>query len=462
MEKLKGENINVLPFKEIKKVCDLIYFEGPILSHFKDKYGKNILFYWVDLNDVLNRWLVFQISQDQLYKYLSKNTSLRNIIEAPINDIFYSVEIGDKLEYKNIVQIFKDELIEKYIPDVESFYESEVPAFYLKGLKDYQETFLMESFLSHAIYIKAEPNKKTKSKNHGLVDVVDCADFLYGYGNSYKALLVYEVRREFQNRDIVDEKRVRKATKQVVDASLLNLVKSKAASFAIALSPNNITVIDESFLNKQWRDGVFQLFKRDVVTIDQKTEEEVDQIIKERGENYTYDVYKPIIDLYNNKNIEINITDKNFASKRTINSVNENVAHKILTKEKAVEPPVDRLALVKFNSKTGKITGTAKATLFDQAIQTSWVTDEIRTEKRNYKLKHKIFAGYRIENSLHIIDEELFGIYATGDSLQEAEANFYEEFHKLNEFLTGTENKDLSAEEIETKNTMSLYLKKAR
>ena len=41
MEMLKGQDIGILPFKELKKVSDLISYEGPILSHFKDAFGNN-------------------------------------------------------------------------------------------------------------------------------------------------------------------------------------------------------------------------------------------------------------------------------------------------------------------------------------------------------------------------------------------------------------------------------------
>lgn len=154
----------MLPFKEIKKISDLIFFEGPVLSHFKDKYGKDILFYWVDLDENFNRWLVIQVSEKQLYNYLLKNISLRNIFETPVNDIFYSVEIGDTLKYNNVIQIFKDDLNEKYVPEEGSYFESELPSHYNKKKEVYEEDFLLETFLQTAAFMKANPKKKKRSK----------------------------------------------------------------------------------------------------------------------------------------------------------------------------------------------------------------------------------------------------------------------------------------------------------
>lgn len=460
MEQLKGEPVTVLPFKEIEKVSDLIEFEGPILSHFKDKFGKDILFYWVDVDDDFHRWLVFQVSEVQLYKYLSKRVSLRDVITNPLNDIFYSVEIGEQLEYKNIVQIFKDDLNEKYIPKENSFLKSDIPAYYSIKLRKHEESFVMESFLEQALFIKVEPKKSVRSRDHGLVNILDGAGFLYAYAVSYKVFISYKIRKEFHKRDIIDNKRVNRAIRQATVRNMPNLVKTQAASFAIAISPNNISEVNEQFLNKEWRENAFSVFKRDVVDIDKKNEKEVDGIVDEYGDKYVTDIYRPIIDLYNNSNVEINITDRNFIPKRTINSIKDDIKRRlILPKKDSAEEQTEKLALVKFNNRTGKITDTSHATLFDQSIQPSWATDEIRSERKTYKLLHKLYADYTRENNVHVIEHELLDIYASGDSMPEAETNFYQEFDNLHEALFSKENKDLSYEEIQKKNYLLFYVR---
>src|SRR5688572_17020448 len=128
MEMLVGENIGKLPFRGLKKVADLIYFDGPILSHFKDEFNKDLLFYWVDYNNEVNRWIVIQINEHLLSKYLLKKIPLTNIFNNPINDIFFSLEIGDKLEYRNIVQIFKGDLPGEYMPEDNSVFSYSIPS----------------------------------------------------------------------------------------------------------------------------------------------------------------------------------------------------------------------------------------------------------------------------------------------------------------------------------------------
>lgn len=142
-------------------------------------------------------------------------------------------------------------------------------------MDEYADSFLIDTFLEQAIYLKAEPKKALKSRDHGLVNILDGANFLYAYASSYKEFISCKIRKEFYNRSIIDSKRINKAVRQAIVAQLPNVVKTEAASFAIAISPNNFTPIDETFLNKEWRDNAFKIFKKDIVEIDRKTEEDV-------------------------------------------------------------------------------------------------------------------------------------------------------------------------------------------
>jgi hypothetical protein len=57
MEALNGTALDKLPYKGLFKVSDLLYYEGPLLSHFRDSNDNHFFFYWVDVNEVYNRWL---------------------------------------------------------------------------------------------------------------------------------------------------------------------------------------------------------------------------------------------------------------------------------------------------------------------------------------------------------------------------------------------------------------------
>ena len=51
MRKIKGYDIQY-DFSGFKKIADLIFFEGPFLSHYVSDKGDDYLFYWVDKDAV--------------------------------------------------------------------------------------------------------------------------------------------------------------------------------------------------------------------------------------------------------------------------------------------------------------------------------------------------------------------------------------------------------------------------
>lgn len=125
MELVDGIKLNNLLLKKLKKVADLIYFDGPLLSHFKNKDGDSYLYYWCDANENYNRWLVFRISDEDLNRYLIGKSSLREIITDPVDGFIYSADIDDNLQFHNVYMVQPADLPEAYIPEVDSFYEFE-------------------------------------------------------------------------------------------------------------------------------------------------------------------------------------------------------------------------------------------------------------------------------------------------------------------------------------------------
>lgn len=54
MKTINGFSIN-FDFSKLIKVADLIYHDGPLLSHYVSNKGENYLFYWVDVDNEYNR-----------------------------------------------------------------------------------------------------------------------------------------------------------------------------------------------------------------------------------------------------------------------------------------------------------------------------------------------------------------------------------------------------------------------
>ena len=128
MKKTKGFDIQ-FDFSNFKKIADLIYFEGPLLSHYVSSKGDDYLFYWVDRDDNDNRWLVLRVSLASLQKYLAGEMSLRQLIDSPNDGYLYQVDVDDAVCYHNVKLVQPSDLPEDYLPAADSYYAFEpIPA----------------------------------------------------------------------------------------------------------------------------------------------------------------------------------------------------------------------------------------------------------------------------------------------------------------------------------------------
>lgn len=123
MEELEGKILKDFPLRELRKVADLIYFEGPLLSVFQHPEGDYYLYYWCDTNDEVNRWIAFPVDSGDLRSYLNKKKPLRDLVLNPKNELLFVVEIDKDLKYQKSYALSPGNLPEPYIPAEDSLWE---------------------------------------------------------------------------------------------------------------------------------------------------------------------------------------------------------------------------------------------------------------------------------------------------------------------------------------------------
>lgn len=140
MKTIKGFDIQ-FDFSNFRKIADLIFFEGPLLSHYVSDKGDDYLFYWVDRDGRDNRWLVLRVSLASLQKYIGRQLSLHELIASPNDGFLYCVDVDDALSYHNVKLVQPSDLPAEYLPDADSLYEFEpVPAEDAEELMTYELT----------------------------------------------------------------------------------------------------------------------------------------------------------------------------------------------------------------------------------------------------------------------------------------------------------------------------------
>lgn len=122
MEKINSFKIAKLPLK-LNYVTDLIQFDGPLLSLFENEYDDRYMYYWCDVDEHNNRWIIFRLDRSQLKSFILKKISLKDLILNPIDGFLYIADIDDNLHYSNIYFVQPNELPELYVPESDSYYD---------------------------------------------------------------------------------------------------------------------------------------------------------------------------------------------------------------------------------------------------------------------------------------------------------------------------------------------------
>ena len=119
MQELKGYPLDHFSLN-LRDIVDLIYFEGPLLTLFENEYGDSYLYYWCDVDEQCNRWLVFRVTRKTLRFYVTQKLSLRELISNPVDGFLYSIELDDELQCQRCCLIQPQNLPPKYRPAVDS------------------------------------------------------------------------------------------------------------------------------------------------------------------------------------------------------------------------------------------------------------------------------------------------------------------------------------------------------
>lgn len=145
---IRGKEI-LKDFSCFIKVSDLIYFDGPLLSHFISPNGENYLFYWCDVDDSYNRWIIFRTDIFTIQKYIGKEISLKEIIANPIDGFVYIADIDKDINYNRIQLLLANEIPEEYIPNDNSYFDFEVKdSISLAGLSQKYSSGILEIHIS--------------------------------------------------------------------------------------------------------------------------------------------------------------------------------------------------------------------------------------------------------------------------------------------------------------------------
>lgn len=110
---------------DLEFVRDIEEFEGPLLSEFRSSDGETFLYHWCDCDERANRWLVFRVSRQDLFRYLAGRVSLRSLIQERRDGFLYVVDLDGDATLLSAWLVDADKLPENYLPGPDSVRQPE-------------------------------------------------------------------------------------------------------------------------------------------------------------------------------------------------------------------------------------------------------------------------------------------------------------------------------------------------
>jgi hypothetical protein len=114
-----------LPFR-LTRVRNVEYFDGPLLVEYSTDDNETYLESWFscDENAKIHRWLVFKVTQHDLFQYEWKKIGLLNLLKRARDGLMWVVDRSEGLiVYVGLVRKF-DELPDDCLPSISSTNET--------------------------------------------------------------------------------------------------------------------------------------------------------------------------------------------------------------------------------------------------------------------------------------------------------------------------------------------------
>lgn len=201
MKSLSAITINKLDV-ELTYGGDLIFYEGPLLTHYSNPRDPNEHFFykWVDSDDIHHRWMIFKITVDDLLLFFDGNWTLLDLIR--INPFCYFVDIADNLKIERRFICSTEAIPEDYLPSATSIFDANHYEAYAGELKemltqrkkntdlsnfiaDIKNDIGLKNFLERLIRTAVTPSFKEELTKQSFSDSYHSEDSVY----SSKAIL---------------------------------------------------------------------------------------------------------------------------------------------------------------------------------------------------------------------------------------------------------------------------------
>ncbi len=125
-----GSHLPDLPIKNRRLIADLIYFDGALLSYYRDNGRGHYLYYWCDADESYNRWLVVRVEEYALRSFLARQITLRQLLLRVERTNSYLLDADSNGQPTLILRVELADLPDDYLPADETWYDASLSVFH--------------------------------------------------------------------------------------------------------------------------------------------------------------------------------------------------------------------------------------------------------------------------------------------------------------------------------------------
>jgi hypothetical protein len=128
MKKITGEHLALSNIESHNHICDLAYFEYPLLSLYSDTRD-NWMYMWCDQSPAgRNRWALFPVDRDSLSRYFDEEKSLQSLFKTAskhwvLEQHGWLQDVGAEKQPRRRLIAVDVEALEVYLPAKDSYFE---------------------------------------------------------------------------------------------------------------------------------------------------------------------------------------------------------------------------------------------------------------------------------------------------------------------------------------------------
>jgi hypothetical protein len=432
MKPLNGLNISNFSLDAFTKQSDLIFLDGPLLSHFKDKHGRDFIFYWVDNNEIYNRWIVKEVQSESLIDYLSGKIALKELLISENFKTLLVTDIDVNLRIANTVQLYQEELDVEYIPEDNIFYKIQPPNIYSKSIFDAHKTYeRRHALVLNSCKWRLVPSESDKVKFANTLSIDYVYKFLGYIIKSVKAFELADFEMTFEG--LLKGKTMERALSGILASKNYRLYEVKNKSFEVTLSLDNWFTEDKKI--KDWQSTVASKYTEKVISLDYSDPKTIKKIEENfPNSEHRKGIFAPYIKMLSIPNTKVEVYSSDLKKKKIYSKVNLETITAIASIEREselrdIEDQSTKILTLMTEVKSELLKGGASDALILKSIKTiiskqilktsTWEIDFISDAA--YLLIKPITYQYESEELINVGTIDRLNIEETGTSKEDVE-----------------------------------------